>query len=40
MKALLEGIHEILLLKFMLFNAFDHSLEGSQLSFIDIILKR
>jgi hypothetical protein len=36
----LERIPRILLLKFMLFDALDHSLEGCQLSFVDLILKQ
>lgn len=39
-KAFLQWVHWILLLKLMLFNALDHSLQGSQLSFIDLILKK
>lgn len=39
-KALLERVNRILLLKLMLFNALYHSFKSSQLSLIDIILRK
>lgn len=37
---LLEWIHRVLILKFMIFNALDHSLKSSKLSLVHLILKQ